>query len=149
MPSIEYEKVLATNNAIRKQAIKELKQKDTSSLILFAMYVIGRLNDYKTLSDMMLTLGQRQFYELCQKFGGQTITVPTLDDIDKMINVLQLYNLVDVEGVDLPFATMKLQPSKEVLKDYTRLERTLRRYGAEIAQKQFDPKLKQNKKYHK
>ena len=82
-------------------ALDKLKTRDVYSLILFILYKIKDNDKYSTLSELAYIVDKESLLNICQYFGGLTITIPTIDEFEDILNVLLLYQKVDVEGRDL------------------------------------------------
>ena len=81
--------------------LDKLKTRDVYSLILFILYKIKDNDKYSTLSELAYIVDKESLLNICQYFGGLTITIPTIDEFEDILNVLLLYQKVDVEGRDL------------------------------------------------
>ena len=81
--------------------LDKLKTRDVYSLILFILYKIKDNKKYSTLSELAYIVDKESLLNICQYFGGLTITIPTIDEFEDILNVLLLYQKVDVEGRDL------------------------------------------------
>lgn len=81
--------------------LDKLKTRDIYSLILFILYKIKDNKKYSTLSELAYIVDKESLLNICQYFGGLTITIPTIDEFEDILNVLLLYQKVDVEGRDL------------------------------------------------
>lgn len=81
--------------------LDKLKTRDVYSLILFILYKIKDNDKYSTLSELAYIVDKESLLNICQYFGGLTITIPTIDEFEDILNVLLLYQKVDIEGRDL------------------------------------------------
>ena len=81
--------------------LDKLKTRDIYSLILFILYKIKDNKKYSTLSELAYIVDKESLLNICQYFGGLTITIPTIDEFEDILNVLLLYQKVDVEGRNL------------------------------------------------
>ena len=81
--------------------LDKLKTRDVYSLILFILYKIKNNEKYSTLSELAYIVDKESLLNICQYFGGLTITIPTIDEFEDILNVLLLYQKVDIEGKDL------------------------------------------------
>jgi len=86
--------------SINKLDIENLKETDIFSLILFSLYKIREIPEYSVLSELVYVLDKKNLINFLECFGGMTITIPTLNELKIIINVLLLYQLVDIEGKD-------------------------------------------------
>jgi hypothetical protein len=64
--------------------------------------------------------------KLCEFYGGQTITIPTITELRNILDALLIYQMVEIEHKSIDkvekeygFNTLKLyRKIKEILKDY-------------------------------
>ena len=115
-----------------KEELNNLKLNDTYSLILFILYKLRDIPEYSGISELAYTLDEENFLNLCEYFGGLTITIPTIQELKDITDALLLYQLVDLDGCDYEVAIKKIGFSspqmrhvkkiyksiKEVIKDY-------------------------------
>ena len=90
--------------------LEQLKIKDLYSILLFVLYKLKEDNKYSTLSELAYLLDKDSLLKLCQYYGGMTITIPTIEDLDKVLNGMLVYQKVDLEHQNL----------KEVLSNFSR-----------------------------
>ena len=90
--------------------LEQLKIKDLYSILLFVLYKLKDDNKYSTLSELAYLLDKDSLLKLCQYYGGMTITIPTIEDLDKVLNGMLVYQKVDLEHQNL----------KEVLSNFSR-----------------------------
>lgn len=83
-----------------KDSLKQLNSSDTYSLILFCLYKIKNNEKYSTLSELAYVLDKDNLLKLCEYFGGLTIKIPTIDEIESLVQALLLYQYVNIEGMD-------------------------------------------------
>ena len=91
-----------------KKQLEELKENDVFSLILFILYKSTSLPEYSSLSQLAYTLDKNNLLKLCNIFGGQTLYIPTLDELEKLIYGLMMYQYVDIEHFDFDYAFSQL-----------------------------------------
>ena len=82
-----------------KQEVANLKQTDIYSLLLFAMFKLRDIPEYSAISELAYVLDKENLLRLCEFFGGVTIKIPTIDELESMVYSLVLYQYVDVEGM--------------------------------------------------
>lgn len=85
----------------KKKNRTRLQDVDVYSLILFALYKIREVPEFSAISELAYTLDKKNLLRLCEYFGGRTIKIPTLEDIEDMTYALLLYQMVDIEHKDL------------------------------------------------
>ena len=77
--------------------LEQLKIKHLYSILLFVLYKLKDDNKYSTLSELAYLLDKDSLLKLCQYYGGMTITIPTIEDLDKVLNGMLVYQKVDLE----------------------------------------------------
>lgn len=83
-----------------KQNISTLKDTDIYSLSMFALYKLGNIPEYNAVSELPYILDKTNMLNLCKYFGGRTIKIPTVDELYSIMNLLLLYQYVNIEGID-------------------------------------------------
>lgn len=81
--------------------LDNLRETDIWSLLLFVLFKMHDLPEYSTLSELSLILDKCSFLKLCEYFGGLTIKIPSINDLEVLLNSLILYKEVDLENKDL------------------------------------------------
>ena len=70
---------------------------------------------------------------LCEYFGGMTIRIPTVDEIESVINSLLLYQYIDLDGYSYEEAIEKIgfesYQLRQVKKDYNKIKQVLTGYS--------------------
>ncbi len=82
-----------------KQELTKLKQLDIWSLMLFVLYNFQNIPEYSSISELAYILDQKNLLKLCEYFGGQTIKVPTIDQLEETLYAMLLYQYIDVEKI--------------------------------------------------
>jgi hypothetical protein len=80
--------------------LNKLEQRDIYTLILFLLYNTQKIPEYSSLSQLSYILDKNSLFKLCEYFGGTTIKIPTLDELEILIYALLLYDYVDIEQKD-------------------------------------------------
>lgn len=98
-----------------KNELQKLKQMDIWSLMLFVLYNFQKIPEYSAISELAYILDEKSLLKLCEYFGGQTIKIPTIDQMEETIYSMLLYQYVDVEKIPLEDAVLllRLDKSKE------------------------------------
>jgi len=81
-----------------KQEILKLKQTDIYSLLLFVLFKLRDLPEYSTLSELAYVIDKDNLLKLCEYFGGLTIKIPTINELQSIVYSLTIYQYVNVEG---------------------------------------------------
>ena len=71
--------------------ISKLNEKETYSLILFALFKLMNIPEYSTLSELVYILDKETLLKLCGYFGGLTIKIPTIQELESIVYSLILY----------------------------------------------------------
>jgi len=116
-----------------KSELKKLKDDDIYSLILFILFKLRDIPEYSTLSELIYVLNKNEFLKLCEYFGGMTITIPTIDDLEHLLNMLTIYEMTTIDKISLDDAIKSLklnkQKSEKIQKDYYKLVDILSQYN--------------------
>ena len=80
--------------------IAKLNEMDTYSLILFTLFKLRDIPEYATLSELVYILDKESLLKLCEYFGGLTLKIPTIDELESIVYSLVLYQSVNIEGKD-------------------------------------------------
>lgn len=83
-----------------KENLLTLNDIDVWSLILFVLYKIKDIPEYSTLSEMAYILDKDNLLKLCEYFGGITLTIPTIDELEILIYSLVLYQYVNIDNIE-------------------------------------------------
>lgn len=100
-----------------RKKLDEMKTTDVYSLVLFALYKLTGVSGYSSLSELAYILDRQSLFNLLEYYGGQTITIPTMADLRRVIDGLLLYQLVKFEGIGLNEALKTLDKTEEQQKD--------------------------------
>lgn len=95
-----------------KNELQKLKQIDIWSLMLFILYKFQEIPEYSSLSELAYVLDQKNMLRLCEYFGGQTITIPTIDQLEELIYAMLLYQYIDIEKIGETKALQMLKVDK-------------------------------------
>lgn len=82
-----------------KTEIAKIKDVDIYSIMMFTLYKMMDVPEYSTLSELSYILDKENLFKLCEYFGGTTIHIPTIDEMETMVYTLILYQYVNVEGM--------------------------------------------------
>ena len=82
-----------------KSELKTLKEVDTCSLSMFSLYKMKDIPEYATLSELAYLLGIDSLLKLCEYFGGETIKLPEIEEVETSIQALLLYQYTTVDGM--------------------------------------------------
>lgn len=83
-----------------KNNLENFKQQDFYSLLLFSLFKMIQIPEYSSLSELAYVLDKDNLLNFCEYFGGQTIKVPTINELQSLLHSLLLYQYVKIEGMD-------------------------------------------------
>lgn len=99
-----------------KSELERLKDMDIISLLLFALFKLKESDEYSSLSELSYVLDKKNLLRLCEFFGGCTITIPTIDELETMLGGLLLYQYIDIDKMPVEEA-MTLADNKHQAKE--------------------------------
>lgn len=113
--------------------LDKLTNSDIYSLMLFALYKANEIPEYSSLSQLSYILDKNSLLKLCEFYGGITIYIPTIYELETLLNALLLYQKVDIEHEELEEELNKLRASvgttTEIRKFYLLLKDVLNKYN--------------------
>ncbi len=116
-----------------KEELQKLKTTDLFSLLLFVLYKIRDIDEYSTISELAYVLDKENLLNLCEYFGGLTIKVPTIDELESIINSLLLYQYINIDGYSYNEAVKKIgfesHQLRKIKKDYNKIVDILNDYS--------------------
>ena len=116
-----------------KNELLNIKELDIYSLILFALFKLRDIPDYLALSELVFLMDKKELLKLCEYFGGMTIQIPTIQELESMVYSLLLYQYINVENMNYEDA-IKLIGSeskdlRQIKSDYQKLSTILEQYS--------------------
>lgn len=115
-----------------REELTKLKDVDVYSLILFVLFKARNVPELASLSELVYVLDKDNLLKLCEYFGGQTITIPTITELEELIYSLVLYQYVDIDGMPYEEAIKiighKRVELRTVKSNYTKLKQVLDTY---------------------
>ena len=115
-----------------KTELDKLTSSDIYSLLLFALYKSNELPEYSSLSQLAYILNKDDLLTLCEVFGGTTITIPTVDELEKLLNALLIFQLVDIEKQNYDATIMRVKEKNihfaTIEKDYLKVKQLMSIY---------------------
>lgn len=116
-----------------KEELNKLRTNDTYSLILFVLYKLQDIPEYSGVSELAYVLDEPNFLNLCEYFGGLTITIPTINEIKDIVDALLLYQYIDIDGVKYDDAVAKIgfdsSQLRHVKKIYKNIKNIIKEYN--------------------
>ena len=113
--------------------LDKLTNSDIYSLMLFALYKSNEIPEYSSLSQLSYILDKSNLLKLCEFYGGTTIYIPTIYELETLLNALLLYQKVDIEHREIEEELDKMRASTgtttEIRKFYLLLKDVLNKYS--------------------
>ena len=81
-----------------KEELLNLKNSDLYSLMLFVLFKVKDVPDFRALSELVFILDKDSLLKLCEYYGGITLTIPTIEELEGIVKALLMYQLVDLEN---------------------------------------------------
>ncbi len=104
-----------------KEELAKLRDTDIYSLILFSLYKLKDIKEYSTLSELAYILDKESLLKLCQYFGGLTIKIPTISELETLVYALVLYQKVNIDGESFKDVYTTMGYNTENMKDVKKL----------------------------
>lgn len=116
-----------------QEELLSIKELDIYSLILFALFKLRSIPEYLTLSELVYILDKESLLKLCEYFGGLTLKIPTIQELESILYSLLLYQYVDINKMEYEDAVKLLGKNSSELRkiksDYTKLKTVLENYS--------------------
>lgn len=116
-----------------KSELEKLKKRDIYSLLLFALYKVRNIPQYSSLSELAYVLDKDNLLKFCEYFGGLTVKVPTIDELESILCSLLLYQYVNIDHMDYAEAIKLLGKSgrelRKIKADYLKISDVLKEYN--------------------
>lgn len=112
--------------------LDSLKERDVYSLLLFCLYKLQEIPEYSSLSELVYVMDKNNFLNLCEYFGGQTIRIPTINEVESLMYSLLLYQYVNIDHIPynkaIDIIGKESHELREVKKNYRNLCKVLENY---------------------
>ena len=100
--------------------------------MLSLLYDLRKVKEYATISELCYTLDIDSFMKLIDTFGGQTVTVPTKQELAELIQVVRLFEYFEVEGrpwkESVQRAGLNSSEGKKAANKLSALKETMKKY---------------------
>lgn len=93
-----------------RSEIKSLQNKDLYSTVLFILYQLKGLPQYRATAELAYVVDKVNLLNLCEYFGGTTISIPTIQELQEVVLLIELFLQVE-DGKDLQEAARELHLS--------------------------------------
>ena len=116
-----------------KEELNQLKETDVYSMLLFILYKMKDIEEYSTLGELVYILDKQNLLNLCEYFGGLTIKIPTIDELESLLHSLMLYQYIEIDGLTYDEAIEKFGfdsfELRTIKKNYKKLSKLLENYS--------------------
>ena len=114
-----------------KTELDNLKLDDVYSLILFSLYKIRDIPEYSSLSELAYILDKKNLINLIEYFGGTTITIPTIEELELIIHALLIYKYVHIDNATFDDAmnSIRINDKDSLIKTYVKISEILDKYN--------------------
>lgn len=116
-----------------KNDLENLREKDIYSLMLFVLYKSTEMSEHSPLSELAYILDKDSLLKFCEYFGGMTIKVPTIEELEILVYSLCLFQQVNIEGCEFDLCVRELKLKrldyKSIIKQYNTLLSILKDYN--------------------
>lgn len=103
-----------------RKDLNSLSDQDIINLLLLGLYKLSDKPEYSTLCELVYCLDKNSLYKLCAVYGGSTISVPTISELEQIVDVLCVYQKI-YEGKTFEEAYKELELTmnkKELFEKY-------------------------------
>ena len=117
---------------------RRITTNDLYTLSLFILWKLQDIPEYSTVSEMMYILDKESVLKLVEYYGGQTIQIPTQDELRVVMYTLLMYQYINIDKFSYKDALNKITKhggtkiGKKVEENYTRLVRLLNDYNIDV-----------------
>lgn len=119
-----------------KEELQKLHEPDIWSLLLFVLFKIKDVPEYSGISELAYILDRKNLLKLCEYFGGTTITIPTIEELEILVYGLLLYQYINIEGISEEDALVMISreglSQKAVKSSYLKIKETLQNYDLSV-----------------
>lgn len=98
-----------------KSELSKVNEKDIYSFLLFVLFKVKDIPEYSSISELAYALDKENLLNLCEYFGGTTIKVPTIDELQTLIYTLLLYQKVNIEDNNIDSTLKSFNISSDIL----------------------------------
>lgn len=115
-----------------KNDFSALEKPDIYSMAMFMLYKLIDDDKYCTLGELPYVLDKKNMLSFCTYFGGQTIKVPTVEEIHSILHIILLYQYVHIDGMTFEEAIRLVgyssKDTRSIKNLYNRVSKVLENY---------------------
>lgn len=109
-----------------KEELKKLNRIDIWSLMLFVLFNFQKIPEYSSISELAYILDEKNMLRLCEYFGGQTIKIPTIDELEITLYAMLMYQYIDIEKMTENDAVTLMNVDKDIIKSIKTTYKTIK-----------------------
>lgn len=108
--------------------------KDLYTLSLFLLWKMSDIPEYSTTAQLAYILDKKSLLNICDFLGGQTIKIPTTQELIDMFYTIEMYQLINIDNVPIDDVVKKIKKTnnseaiKRILDNYNKLLGLLKNY---------------------
>ena len=123
-----------------KSEMENFREPDVWSLVLFVLAQMKEIPEYSAVSELAFVLDKKNLIRLCEYFGGLTITVPKIEELESVIYGLLMYQYREIKKLSFDEAA-RLMPNdriaiSDIEKSYQKIKEVLKNYSFETRSKE-------------
>lgn len=84
-----------------------LNPQEAYSVAVALLYAIRSQPQYSTISELPYLLDYASFMKFIKYYEGQTIRIPSFEEINNVLKILLLYQYHDIEGIEWKDALLR------------------------------------------
>lgn len=115
-----------------KEDLRKLNEVDSYSLILFVLYKLRNIPEYNCISELAYILDRDNLLKLCEYFGGTTITIPKIEELEEVVQSLLIYQYIEIDKMSFEEALQatgyKTRDIRTIRKNYNKVKEVLENY---------------------
>ena len=107
--------------------VENLCKEDIYSLMLFVLYKCSETDEMSSLSQLAYILDIDSLLKICEFYGGQTIRIPTINELRHMLDALLIYQMVEIEHKDIN--AIQKEYTTDTIRLYIKIKEILSNYS--------------------
>ena len=115
-----------------KTELNNLQNADIYSLLLFTLYQCRHSNEYSALSELAYILDEKNLLSLCEYFGGMTITIPTIEELELLLCGLSVFKSINIDKLSVEYSLSMYASHKfsldEIKTSYLQISEVMENY---------------------
>ena len=107
--------------------LDKLTTEDIYSMLMFVLYKSTDVPEYSSLSQLAYILDKDSLTKLCAFYGGLTITIPKIEQLNELLEGLLMVQMVDIQKKDFDEVSKKF--NKSTVNTYFNIKRAIADYN--------------------